>query len=524
MMQRFQSLREQVQRVMDSLERGRQFLTHGVWMVGAPGEEIPHGFVIKNIRVAILLIQGLSDQTLMLRAAALTFATLLFIVPFLALMFYIIQTFDLGDRVYRTAWEQFDQRLAQAVHLVQRGEEEPAPLEGETANTEALAPDPALSSGSGASKAKAQSNNDLLRQQIISSIFPAFAEGGALSGGEEQENPVAMLISLAEERATNPQAIGIAGVLFVLSTVFGFMRNLESSFNGIWGGRRKRKFFRAVTDYIMVTLLLPFVAAVVLGIMAAMESEYLAELLGPFAIGLRGVQGLAVCLTFSLIYYWLPNAEVRYRNALLGGIVAGLFWILTSWAYMKFQFGLARYALFFSTFALFPLMLMWLYASWLILLSGALLTYAYQHENTFAMEKLAAGASIAYREALAVRVATEAARRFACGEGGVTIAETAPRWKAPTRLLQDVVDRLVEARLLIACATHPTSYQPARSPGGIKVSDVLKAVRSEGYSPPLPLGGAGHDPIFAALEQGDPAYLDASLAATAEKMDNPPSE
>ena len=57
-----------------------------------------------------------------------------------------------------------------------------------------------------------------------------------------------------------------------------------------------------------------------------------------------------------------------------------------------------------------------------------------------------------------------------------------------------------------------------------KVSDVLKAVRSEGYSPPLSLGGAGHDPIFAALEQGDPAYLDASLAATAEKMDNPPSE
>ena len=520
-MRRFQSFRERVRCVLDGLERGRQFLTHGVWMVGVPGEEIPHGFVIKNVRVAILLLKGLSDQTLMLRASALTLATLLFIVPFLALMFYLIQTFDLGDRVYRRAWEQFDQRLAQAVHLVQRGATGPAPVEGESANTEALATDPASAFGPGGGEARGESNNALLREQIIATIFPAFAEGSGLSGGKNRENPVAMLVSLAEERATNPQAVGIAGVLFVLSTVFGFMRNLESSFNGIWGVQRKRKFFRAVTGYIMVTLLLPFVAAVVLGIMAAMESEYLAELLGPFAIGLRGVQGLAVCLTFSVLYYWLPNAEVRYRNALLGGIVAGLFWMLTSWAYMKFQFGLARYALFFSTFAVFPMMLMWLYASWLILLSGALLTYAYQHETTFAMEKLAAGASIAYREGLAVRLAAEAARRFATGEGGVTIDETAPRWNAPTRLLQDVLDRLAEAGLLIACATHPTSYQPARSPESIAVSDVLGAIRSEGYSPPA---GAGDEPVSAAVEQGDATYLGASLAAIAEKMDNPPSE
>ena len=84
---------------LDALQRGRRFVAHDVWKIGLPGEEIPHGFIIKHIREAILLMKGLVRDDLLLRASALTFATILSIVPFLAIMFFVIQTFNVGEAI-----------------------------------------------------------------------------------------------------------------------------------------------------------------------------------------------------------------------------------------------------------------------------------------------------------------------------------------------------------------------------------------------------------------------------------------
>jgi hypothetical protein len=101
-----------------ALRRGHRFVTRDVWHIGMPGEQIPHGFIIKNVRVVILLVRGVTDETLLLRASALTFATILFLVPFLAFMFAFIQTFNLGDQVYSQMSETLNSRLNQFAEIV----------------------------------------------------------------------------------------------------------------------------------------------------------------------------------------------------------------------------------------------------------------------------------------------------------------------------------------------------------------------------------------------------------------------
>src|SRR5690606_21433607 len=105
-----------------------------------------------------------------------------------------------------------------------------------------------------------------------------------------------------------------------------------------------------------------------------------------------------------------------------------------SWYYVRFNYGLARYTFFFSTFALFPMLLFWIYTSWIILLFGCLVSFAYQHEKTFALARLADHATPAYREALAVRVVIEAARRFSTGKPALTVDDAVEAWNVPTRL------------------------------------------------------------------------------------------
>ncbi len=67
-------MRTNLKRFADAVRRAQRFAMHDIWQIGTPGEELPRGFIIKQIRVAILLGSKLLDGMHMVRAASLTFA------------------------------------------------------------------------------------------------------------------------------------------------------------------------------------------------------------------------------------------------------------------------------------------------------------------------------------------------------------------------------------------------------------------------------------------------------------------
>ena len=278
-----------------SFKRGRQFITHDIWRIGLPGEVVPNGLIIKQIRAVILLARGLVEETLLLRASALTFATLLFLVPFLAMMFFFIQTFNLGDQVY----DRMDDQLFKAVTALRNrdieGEEEREKGEGE-AQDEALidegeaggpvvAPsDEAATPYLGAAIPESGDKDEVLKQQMIGLVFPILAEGHSITDDPQYTNPVKIFVGLAEEAGKSAHTVGISGLVYVLIAVFGFMRNVEYTLNRIWGVKRQRNLLLVISHYLMITFLLPFVAASILGISAALESQYIVDIMGPLDV------------------------------------------------------------------------------------------------------------------------------------------------------------------------------------------------------------------------------------------------
>jgi membrane protein len=433
------------ERAFEAFVRWRRFVTHDIWYIGRPGEEIPEGFVIKQIRVLILLVKNLVEDELLLRAAALTFTTMLSIVPVLAIMLYIIQQFDLGTEIGR--WLQ--------------------------------------SWSESAASAVTRSDADQQIRDVLGLVVPGVVTDPTQGTEATQtfQDPIAWLFDTAE-RSADPRAIGLAGLFFILTTVFGLMWNIESAFNAIWGLRATRSWFRMFSDYMMIMLLLPFLVAGVFGVTAVLESNHLAERLGPLrSYSLWALRYAVIWMAFAVLYVAVPNTKVKWRYALLAGVVAGTLWCLLSEAYFKFQVGLGRNSIIYSSFALFPLLLIWIYLSWTILLFGAELTFAYENEKTFAMERLAAGASHAYREAVGLRAMVEIARRFDTGRPGLTISEAAKAWNVPTRLLNETLDQLEQAGLVTRCAAEPPTFVPARSIDRISVGEVVSALREAGREP-----------------------------------------
>lgn len=540
-------MRKFIGNIFAALERGHRFVTRDVWRIGRPGEEVPHGIIIKNIRVFILLFRGVLSETLLLRAAALTFATLLFIVPFLTFMFFFITTFNLGEGVYNQLADRFDNWVTEAVSLPFDFGVRPHEIPAEKADAffdahrlyavvpeiqpqhdwmmgntlsdraaEELTPRLKVSEyhvAHAAPDAMPQEErlNEELKEQILS--FALQGVGQPQGADSPYRNPVELLVSMAESAARDLPTLGLSGLIFVLTTVFGMMRNVETSINAIWGVARNRNYFRVLSDYLMITLLLPFVAAAVLGITAALESEAILVQFGPVAqASLRAIQFGIICGFMALLNWMVPNTRVQFRYALIGGLVAGCLWVLNAWLYVKFQMGMARYTLFFSGFALFPLLIMWIYASWVILLFGALLTYACQNEKTFAMEQHADTATFAYREAIGVRIIVELARRFRDGQPGLTVGEAADEWNVPQRLINDTLEPYIAAGMVSRVATEPPRYQPARSPDRISLRDVVKVVRESGQDPSLLRQDRVYGPVYDALANGDEKFLNASVS------------
>lgn len=527
----------------DALRRGRRFVTYDIWRLGRPGEDISYGFIIKQIRVVILLAREMTQDTLLLRAAALTFFTALSVVPFLALMVYFLQTFDVGDDVYNAITQRVEglvaeerpaEAAADGLADAEPGDHDAPPDGGLPEN----GPGEAEPDFNTAAAGPASGTGDILEsanRQLIEDILAFLTRGVGQReetvGDQEMDNPIEVLVNLASESVANlenqgagsQRAAGVVGLAFLLTTVFGLMANIERSFNHIWGVSRGRSWFRTWSDYLLIILFLPFLAAAVLGVTAALQSERVLEALGPLALAVGGLQLVIIWAVFCALYKGVPNAAVKWRYALLGAIVAGTAWSLVSLAYVKFQFGLANYGFVYSSLAQFPMLLMWVFVSWVIVLFGTELSFAYQNETTFFMERLSENASYAYRESVAVRAMIEIARRFEQGEPGLSTEEAAEQWRVPTRLLKDTLETLKSAGLVSACLTTPVTYQPAKTLGRITVGDVVTAIRESGQEPSLLRSDEYFQPLFDEVAHGNPILMGTPVDDLAEKYGLPPT-
>lgn len=517
----------------ESAQRFHRFLTYDVWHIGAVQGEDSGGFIVKQVRVAFLVLKSIIHDQLTVRAAALTFTTMLAAIPYIVFMFYIITSFNLSEDIYGYIQAKVESRFEQAVPP---GEAQPAlpggdgtaPIAAESGPPEAPAavatpgePTPTADAAADASENEDKST-ELLRETLEALVNPASADDDAATGTTATAvNPINWIIDRARE-AGNSNALGVAGLIFVLTTVFGLMRDIEDCFNGIWGLQQTRSYYQRFSNYLVVTLLLPFAIAVVMGIVGALQSETVLTHLGYMAPVLQSVQILIIWLLFTLLYVVIPNTRVNVRYALLGGLVAAVLWSLASWGYFKAQYGLAKYNLVYLAFAQFPLILVWMYFSWVIVLLGAVLTFAYQNEKTFALEQLAENASESYREGVGLCILIELAQRFEAGRPPLLPGEVAEAWNVPVRLVNDCLETLKDKGLVVACATEPVTYLPARSPQRIQVGEVLQALRSAGRDPSGFLEESAMGALLEAINENRDGLARQSIAEAAAKLEAGP--
>lgn len=284
----------------------------------------------------------------------------------------------------------------------------------------------------------------------------------------------------------NVGVLGGFGLALLLYTVVSLIQKIEESFNFIWHVSKKRMLSERFSRYLSTLLIGPVLIFSAMGITTAvMNAEWVRRILAVEVLDQliawfgNLMPYLLVVAAFTFIYVLIPNTRVRLGPAIFGGIAGGVLWQSAGWAFAVFVASSTRYAAIYSGFAIMILFMIWVYASWLILLFGASVAFYCQHPQYLVPLGGEPRLSNRMRERLALAIMCLIAAAYRASQPPLTAHELARRLGVPMHGVTTALEALKQGGLL-ASAQDPPGYLPARDLNTVSVHEVLAVVRSAG--------------------------------------------
>jgi len=394
------------------VDRSIHFFEHDLWEIDVADRRWWQNFLLNLGQIMTLVVRGFIVDGCMLRASALTFTTLLSLVPLLALMFAVLKGFGVQNEL------------------------EP-----------------------------------LLLKQL------------AVGGG----TVVTKIVEYINN--TNVARLGTYGLILLIITVLTLLSNIEKTFNRVWGVKETRPMLRRFTDYFSVVTIGPIFVVAAISMTSTVKSQKLVQTLieqqyvGEVLLALFEILPFMVMwLVFAGLYLFMPNVKVSPRAALIGGVFGGTLWQISQWGYLSFQVGVARYNAIYGTLAALPVLMIWIYFSWMIVLLGLEMTYATQNLRSIRQDIRGARVNFASLEFIALTVLLCVGRRFYLGEPAMSKEELMEELAVPSRSLRNILDELVRVGFIAETVQEAdtTADQPARALEKIRLHDVIRSLAVDG--------------------------------------------
>ncbi|WP_246797664.1 YihY family inner membrane protein [Burkholderia perseverans] len=181
--------------------------------------------------------------------------------------------------------------------------------------------------------------------------------------------------------SSKAKGLTTAGLIVLVVTAVMTMMTVESAFNVIWRVRKPRPFAQRVLAYWAIITLGPLLFGVSLSISSYLFTKSLAFAGAPatpssFEWLLTAASLPLTVVAFTLLYVYLPNCTVAWRDAVVGGVCAALAFELAKRGFGYYVRRIPTYTAVYGAFAAVPLFLVWVYLSWLIALAGAMVASA----------------------------------------------------------------------------------------------------------------------------------------------------
>ena len=181
--------------------------------------------------------------------------------------------------------------------------------------------------------------------------------------------------------------IGVAGTIALVWGALGVFGAISTAVNYAWGVEKQRSFWKhKLVSFIMLLFagLILVVALVLISAAQVVDASWFADVLHVFpGLGLlrgftiRHATTLLFIAVVGLIYYFVPNAKVRFRDVWIGAFITGMLWKGALEAFSWYMRDMTRFTRVNGSIAAVVVFLVWVYIQAVILLYGVEFTAAY---------------------------------------------------------------------------------------------------------------------------------------------------
>lgn len=428
-------------------------------------ERVLHSRLHRAAHFWLLVYKSFVRNRCPVRAASLAYTTLLALVPLLAVGVSITTSMlqKKGEEPVQKIISKLVDYAAPALDLEQRVEETPEATD--TNATPIIKTNSAVSALTNTNIANASTN-----------------AAPVISG---RDRVVKQITSFIANIRTG--ALGVTSVIALLFVGISLLRTIEATFNDIWGVTRGRGWVKSIVYYWAAITLGPLflVGAIALTTGPQLEStrEWLDRV--PFlgSLVFNVLPFVILSIGFATFYALMPNTRVQFKAALVGGIIGGGLWQLNNLFNVIYVSRVMTYTNIYGSLGVFPLFLVGMYFSWLIMLLGAQVAYAFQNRDAYIQEKQAESVNQRGKEFIALRLMTHIARNFSEGRQPLSSVELSKQLAVPSQLVQKVLCALAQGGLVVEVNDNEARFTPGRPLDRISGYDVVCALRA----------GSGHE-------------------------------
>jgi len=219
---------------------------------------------------------------------------------------------------------------------------------------------------------------------VMLALFAAFPMFASFQGAVEKYFlqslvPQAIakpVLSALTQFASKANQLGVVGLVFLVTTALALMLTIDRTLNAIWRVRTPRPIAQRVLVYWAAVTLGPLL----LGLSLSLTSYAISASGGLVAALPGGVRFLFDVLEFVLLalgmaglFHYVPNTDVRWRHALAGGVFVAIGFEAAKAALAWYLKQVPTFAVVYGAFATVPILLVWIYLGWVIVLLGAVI-------------------------------------------------------------------------------------------------------------------------------------------------------
>lgn len=198
--------------------------------------------------------------------------------------------------------------------------------------------------------------SDLFKQFIFDNLAPTTGE---------------TVQQYLEQFVSNTQRMTVFGILGLVVTSLLLIRSIDKAFNLIWKTKRKRSLMYNLTMYWTVLTLGPILVGFSLAISSYIVSLRLFSQVEIVPDFLRVLPFLISVFGFWLLYCIVPTEPIPIKESIIGACIAALLFDVGKRIFTLYVSSFPTYQLIYGVVSTIPILLVWIYFSWCIILLGA---------------------------------------------------------------------------------------------------------------------------------------------------------